>query len=522
MMGAPAIAPVGLTSGEVLPGVYLETNFAQGPAVGSGLTRAILVLCNKLTSGTATVSTEIYGPDTANPLQTEPQAIALAGPGSEGHRMFRRMAAVAGANGGPPVYFLFVAESAGAQATGTITIVGTATGQATHRTFLGDEFVDIGIALGDTPTSIAVNIVAAVNAQNHWPVTASNVAGVVTLTAKQKGLRGNWIRFQALILSNVSIVTTTTGTTDSFLAGGTTSDSNATALATINARWFYQIVSAAEDATQLGALTSQVATQASALNGIRQRVFAGSVDTVANANTIATGLNFARAEIVWSEKNPFTPAELAANNAMVYALEEASELGFRTNFIGYGNDAETQPYWKVPSSRVASARPSPASLRSALINGLTPIGVNGNGSTFIVDRFTTRTLNGALPDPRIRESHKVTITDRFADALSASLSAAMAGRVIGDDPPNGQAPPPNTATPRLVRITLNQILDDFAANAKIQSGVDPNTGVDRLAQQKTSSVVQRETNPTSRMGLRVPLATVDNWRQSAAIVDQVA
>ena len=207
---------------------------------------------------------------------------------------------------------------------------------------------------------------------------------------------------------------------------------------------------------------------------------------------------------------------------MVYALEEASELGFRTNFIGYGNDAKTQPFWKVPSSRLAAARPSPATLRSALTNGLTPLGVNANGSTYIVDRFTTRTLNGAQPDPRIREAHKVTITDRFGDRISTDLSTAMAGRVIGDDPPNGMAPPPNTATPRLVRMIVNAALDDFAGNAKIQSGVDPNTGIDRLKQQKTSSQVQREANPTSRMGIRVPLQTIDNWRQSAAIIDQVA
>lgn len=521
-MGAPAIAPVGLTSGEVLPGVYLETNFAQGPAVGSGLTRAILVICNKLAAGSATVDTEIYGPDTTNPLQTEPQMIALGGPGSEGHRLFRRMATVAGANGGPAVYWLFATESAGASATGTVTITGTATGQASLRLFVGDEFVDTLISLNDTPTIIAGNVATAVNAKTYWAVSAANAAGVLTLTAKQKGPRGNWIRFQSQIISNVSITTTVSATADAFLTGGTTADSNANALATINARWFASIVSAAEDATQLGALASQVSTQATALNGIRQRVFSGSVDTVSNANTIATGLNNPRVEVVWSEKSPFTPAELAANNAMVYALEEASELGFRTNFIGYGNDAKTQPYWKVPRSRVAAAAPSPATLRSALTNGLTPLGWNSNGTTYIVDRFTTRTLNGSQPDPRIREAHKVTITDRFGDRISNDLSTAMAGRVIGDDPPNGAAPPPNTATPRLVRIIVNRALDDFADNAKVQSGVDPNTGVDRLKQQKTSSQIQREANPTSRMGIRVPLQTIDNWRQSAVIVDQVA
>lgn len=512
-MSNPAIAPVGLTSGEVLPGIYLEANFAQGMAVGSGLTRAILVLANKTAAGAATPDTEIYGPDTTNQLQSEAQMINWGGPGSEAHRLFRRMAAITGGQSGPPIYWIFVTESAGAKATAEVTIATNATGNATHRLWVGDEYVDTGIFTGDTPTIIAAAIAANVNAKTHWPVTAAAVAGVLTLTAKQNGLRGNWLRFMAAIIANASIGTTTTATADAFFTGGTTADSNATALATIAARWFYQIVSAAEDSAQVGALVSQANTQALAINGLRQRVFFGSVDTVANCITAAVGKNAARAEVIWSEKNPFTPGELAANNAMVYALEEADELAFRTNFINYGNDAKTQPLWKVPPSRVPGAAPSPATLRSALANGITPIGVNAaSGTTYIVDRFTTRSLDGAQPDPRIREAHKVTITDRVADVLVARLARNNAGKVIGDDPPKGAPPGPNMATPRTVKLDVFQTIDDFAANSKVQN---PD-------QVKAGTIVQREANPTSRMGIRIPLQTIDNFRQAAVIIDQVA
>ncbi len=511
-MSAPAIAPVGLTSGEVLPGIYLETNFAQGLGAGSGLTRAILVLANKTAAGAAVPDTELYGPDTTNVLQTEAQMINLGGAGSEAHRMFRRMAAITGGQSGPPIYWLFVTESSGAKASGTITVAGTASGNATHRTWVGDEYVDTGIFNGDLEGAIATNIAAKINAMTHWSVTAAATAGAVLITAKQNGLRGNWIRFQAAIISNGSITTTTTATVDASLAGGAASDSNATALTTIAARWFYQIVSAAEDSAQVGAAASQVSTQALAINGIRQRLFFGSVDTIANCITAAVGKNSPRAEVIWSEKSPWTPGEWAANNAMVYALEEADELGFRTNFIGYGNDAKTAPFWKGPRSRVASAVPTPATLRSALSNGITPIGVNPTGSTYIVDRFTTRSLNGAQPDPRIREAHKVTITDRVADALIARLARNNAGKVIGDDPPKGAPPGPNMATPLTVRMEVLLTIDEFVANSKLQ----------RPDQIKAGTVVQREENPSSRMGIRLPLQTIDNYRQSAIIIDQVA
>ncbi len=507
-----AIVPVGLTSNEPTPGIFMEVNFAQGQSVGSGLTRAILVLANKLSAGSATVETVIYGPDTPVQLQTEPQMIALAGAGSEAHRMFRRMAAVTGENG-PPIYWLFVTESVGAQATGTITIATTATGNGTLRIWVGDEFVDTGIFTGDTATVIATAAVANILAKTHWAVTASNASGVITITAKQAGLRGNFLRYQSAVIAPSPIGTTTSVTNDTFMTGGTTADSNATALATILPRWYYHIVSAAEDATQTGAAASQLATQSLAINGIRQRLFFGSTATLAATITIAIGINSPLSEVSWSEKSPWTPAELAANAAVVYAIEEASELGFRTNFIGYGNSATTQGNWKVPAPRAATAWPTPASIRSALNNGITPIGVNTiNGRTYIVDRFTTRSLNGSQPDARIREAHKVTISHRFADVLGKSLSEAGEDKVIGDDPPDGSAPAENMMTPGICRSIVFRIIDRFAAASKLQK-------VDGI---KKGTRVQREEDPTSRMGIRVPLATIDNFRQAAVIVDQVA
>lgn len=520
-MNAP-IAPVGLTSGEVLPGIYVEVNWAQGPAVGSGLRRGILVVANKTAAGIATPDTQIYGPDTAVPLQTEPQMIVLGGPGSEAHRMFRMMAKITGEGNMPPVYWIFVTESAGAKATGTITIATTATGPGTLRIWVGDEYVDTGINTGDTPTVIATAAAANITAKTHWAATASNVAGVITLTAKNNGLRGNWLRYMSAILAPASIGTTTTATTDTFFTGGAASDSNTTALATIAGRWFYYNVSAAEDAAQVGAFASQIATKSLALNGLRERLVFASVDTPANAITVGVGVNNPLAEMVHSEKSPHTPAEIAAHNAMIYALEEADELGFRTNFIGYGNSANTQPKWKLQASRVPAAWPTPATQRSLLQNGISPVAVNGTGTTYLVDRFTTKSLNGAVPETRIREAHKVTVAHRFADAMEARVRAGGEGKVISDDPPDGAPPIPGSYTPRMGKMAVYQTLNEFAAAAKVQSGINPLTGVDRLEEQKNGSRVERQVNPSSRMGFVVPLQTIDNFRQAAIIVDQVA
>jgi phage tail sheath gpL-like len=507
-MGA-SIVLTGLAANDPVPGVYVETNFAQGEATGSSAQRAILCLANKTSSGSAAVNTVVYGPDTDVPLQTEADMIALAGAGSEAHRMFRRIAAV---NKDTAVYWVFVTESAGTQATGTFVLTNAATGNGNHRCWVGDEFVDTAIASGDAVDTIGAAIAVSINAKTHWPVTAAYDSGTdtVTLTAKQKGLRGNWIRFMCAITSGIA--TTTGATTDAFLSGGATADSNTTALATILPNRYYYIASAAEDATQFGALVSQVNTQAAPTTGIRQRAFAGSVDTLANATTVATGINAARAEVVWHEKSPWTPAELAANAAAIYALFEAS-ANPRTNFAFFGNDAVTASFWKVPRSRTDSAHPTRASIKSALNNGLSPIAKNPNGTTYLVNRITSRSLSGSTADYRVRAAHKVTICDFFADDLQAKAALQNAGKRIASDPPEGaRMPGREVVTPSIFRGQIYSVLNTYDQNDLLQN----------LDQIKAGTIVQRETSPSTRLAARIPLQPIDNLEQIAIAVDQVA
>lgn len=502
-----SIVLTGLAENDPVPGVYVETNFAQGEATGSSAQRAIVCLANKRSTGSATVDTVIYGPDTTVPLQTEADMIALGGAGSEAHRMFRRIAAV---NKDTAVYWVFVAESAGTAATGTFTLANAATGNGVHRTYVGDEYAEASITSGDSVDTIGAAIAAAINAKTHWPVTAGYSTNVVTLTAKEKGPRGNWLRYMTSVTSGIA--TTSTVSVDTYLSSGATADDNTNALATILAKKFYYIVSAAEDATQLGALVSQVNTQASPTTGIRQRVFAGSIDTLANATTVATTINAARAEVVWSEKSDWTPAELAANQAAIVALFEASSNP-RTNFASFGNDAITTNYWRVPVPRTDSAHPTRASIKSALNNGLSPIGVNANRTTYLVNRITSRSLSGSTADYRIRPSHKVTICDFFADDLQAKATLQNAGKRIADDPADGaRVPGPQVVTPTIFRGQINSVLNRYDENDLLQN----------LAEIKAGTIVQRETSPSSRMAARIPLQPIDNLEQIAIAVDQVA
>lgn len=509
-MAASDVMITGLSPSDPVPGVYPEIRFAQGPVAGNSSVYEAVILANKLSTGSGTVDTVVYGPDSPDPIQTEQQIIDKAGAGSEAHRMFRRFTKF---NLTTPLRFVFVTESAGAKATYNIVFATTATGVGSVRIWVGDEFCDAPISTGDTVTVIGDAAADAINANTHWGVTAVNTAGSVAVTAKQKGPRGNQIRVMASIQSLGSIGTTVTPTTDTPLAGGTTADSNTTALATIASKRYYYIVSAAGDATQLGALATQVNTMAIPVNNKRQRVVAGAVGTLSASNTIATGLNNPRVEIVWSEKSPRTEAELAAGCAGIYALGEANTNNPRTSFVGYGNAADTATTWDVPAPRDASAHPTRASISSAILNGLSPIGVNANGTTYLVDRVTTRTLSGSTADYRIRDSHKVTICDYVGDEGAAKLTLQFGGKRIGDDPPQGgKMPGPEVVTPSMVRLALLGLIDKFDANDLLQD----------TQKIKDEMVVQRATSPRTRMDIIIPLRPIDNLKQIGFLINQVA
>lgn len=304
------------------------------------------------------------------------------------------------------------------------------------------------------------------------------------------------------------------------LASGATADSNTTALATILSKRFRYVVSAANDATQLGAVKTQVNSQALPASGNTQVIFAGFTGSLANCISLATGINAARVEIAWQKSSDMTPGEIAAQYAAAVALFEAGRLPRPLhNFNGFGNSEQTAPAWLLKAPR-SGAAPTTPEIESALHNGITPIGANQNGTSYIVKRITSRSLNGATPDYRIRDAHKVTILDFFADNLKVSLDRATDGKDIGDDPAPGAAPAsgdsqsnPDVFMPMNMRALIKDEIDLAAENGQF----------DRAAatRMKNTLQAQRETNPPTRMSARIKAEPIDILDQTATAIDQI-
>lgn len=132
---------------------------------------------------------------TKKEITSAQEAAETYGYGSPIHQMMRILRPISGDGvGGIPTIVFPQLSDVGAVAT-TIdwTITGTATSNATHsiviagRKNLDFQTYEYTVILGDTPTIIAGKIKDAITGVLGSPVSATNVAGVLTLTTKWEG-----------------------------------------------------------------------------------------------------------------------------------------------------------------------------------------------------------------------------------------------------------------------------------------------------------------------------------------------
>lgn len=94
------------------------------------------------------------------------------------------------------IWCLPLQVATGAVAAGSITITGAATGSGVLTLYIAGQRVQVAVVSGDALATVATAVAAAINAKSALPVKATVAAGVVTLTAKFKGLLGNDITLQ--------------------------------------------------------------------------------------------------------------------------------------------------------------------------------------------------------------------------------------------------------------------------------------------------------------------------------------
>src|SRR6185369_1869197 len=200
----------GLTPSYKLPGAFRETKYGQGKVSVGGTQIILTVTGNKLTSGSATADQDIV------PIYDEDGADAALGAGSEGAIQCYAALAIDGIvlEAAP------VAEASGAAAaTLTVTFTGTWSTGGTPVLYLFGKAIGFNVSAGGTVTDAAAALVAEINGQPRFFCSATNSSGVVTITVRSKGVRGNdYIARKDMTASPTGLVMTLTGGTA--LTGG--------------------------------------------------------------------------------------------------------------------------------------------------------------------------------------------------------------------------------------------------------------------------------------------------------------
>lgn len=491
-----SLSLTGFPTSNPIPGDYVEVSFGQGEQAGDLTTKKVLIIAPKTSAGTITADTAVEGP-----VMDENTAITLGGAGSPLHRMVMAFLSICKT---APVYVLAPTASAGTSATATVTVATTPTGVGVASIFVCCEETSYAFTSSDTVTTIAAGLVAAFNAKTYMPCTAANVSGVITLTAKLPGPEFNTLRVRAKITSGVA--TTITPTASTAFSGGATATSHTTALATILASKYDYIVAFTNDTTQLTAIGTQLTTQALPTNGIRQQCIAAHSTTPAASVTLAQALNNPLISLCNQRAAEEEHYVIAAKVAAVRYLNEVPFAAFNYDFYG----TKTGNIFPIKRPFSDADLFNQTELQTMLNGGVTPIQGATTGQAYIVRAITTKCLNGAQPDYRTRDVHRVTVAFKYADLALIGIAAANYQQ-CSDELPDGQPEPPAiVATPKRVKARLEQVL----FNMRDDGLVDPS----KIPTMIAGLQVGLDPGNSARMNIRTPLYAANLLHQTAHLV----
>jgi len=432
-----------------LPGAACEIIFNQGAASAFAPGREVVFVMPKSSAGSWTANTRYHVPN-------EAVASAGAGVGSPLHRGLRKFLRH---NRDAKVWAVpYAASSGGSPATATTTIIfsGSLTAGGTVTVIIAGESIPVGFTSTQTMTNIGDNVAAAINAKTWLPVTAANVTGTVTLSAKIAGAsQGTATIFAINVHSEIEplgtgLVATVLGQLGAGTAGadGTTTEPTnfQTALAVLDSVRKYYIVTSLTDATSLGHLKTHIVNKSVPKVGLRSVGIAANRQAGSAAATIATGRNYERLAIAWMENSEHDPCELAAAAAALIQKEEAVHPA--PNFDFYPLNDIILPHYADADI------PTPDEANDAINDGLMPFMTSGV-STYIVMATTTRSKDatGALDDPRSLERHRVSVADDFMDEELVEVGLNFRGKRLADDEllANGKVNGNQVERPNLLR-----------------------------------------------------------------------
>jgi len=480
-MSSPNISFKSIPSSIRKPGRYTEYNADGAISSLPVIANKILVIGQKTSSGIAVVNT-------AYPIFSTADSVLYAGAGSIADLTIK---ALLKANPYANVSMVCQADADGAApAAGTITVTVTATKAGSIDVWIANKQINIAVAIGDTPTVVAAALLAKINEiLVDLPITAAVEVGVLTLTAKCKGLQGNQIAIASKVTTTDVVLTNVQPT------GGTGDPVYTAALTAVFPGKYNIIVSTLNDATNLGSLKTHLNNLSAPTESRPAIGVYGYVGIQATIITLAgTTLNSERLTVGF---HPYTKTTQGGHSldyevAGAYAGVIASE------------EDPAMPLNGLPLVGIAPAaianRLSRSQQESCLAGGVTPLEV-GSGEQVVIVRAVSNYITNAsgTTDPTYLDITTIKTLDYVRLAIETRESLRFSRSKL------------STKTPKAVRTQIIDVLKQLEG-LEIVENVDKNLdGV----------IVERDSTDNNRLNALIPADVVNGLHVLANRIDLI-
>lgn len=385
-------------------------------------------------------------------------------------------------------------DAAGVAATATVTVTGPATAAGTLNLYIGGQKVKVAVASGDTASAVASAIVSAISADSSLPVSASALAGVVTLTAKHKGEAMNELDLRLNYYSGEEIPAGL-GVALAAFSGGTTNPDVAGVFAAIGDEQFNVLALPYLDAANIATFQSEMETRFGPMKQIEGLGIAAKNASAASLQSFGDGLNTPHLSVMGCYKVPTAPYKVAASLAAVVTY--------------FGNIDPARPFQTLALKGVLSPaiedRFTQSERNSLLFDGISTHVVSSDGVVRIERLITTyqETASGAADDSYLDVETMLTLGYLRHDLRTYLLTKYPRHKLASDG--IRVAPGQAIVTPKLIKAEL---LSKFRQWEEL--GL-----VENFDQFKRDLIVERNAADPNRLDVLLPPDLINQLRVSA-------
>lgn len=470
------------------PGQYIEIDPTRAVGGIPAQARKILIIGQRLATGSQLA---------ANPCRVMSGAHG-AGLFGIGSQLAAMIAAAKAANTSTDMFACALDDLvAGVVATGTLTITGAPTAPGTLNLYVAGIAVKVGVALAEAVAVTATNIAAAINANPALPVSATAASGVVTVTAKHKGLCGNDIDLRVNYYDGEGLPA---GLAIAIVAmsGGTGNPDITAALAALGGDQYYTIITPWTDSANMAVLEAFLFGRWGPMSQKTGTAFGCVRGTYSGLTTIGAARNSPMSCLLGIYDMPVAPWISAATWGAVVEFNGAIDpaRGFQTLLL---------PGLMAPPIKSQLIRDQ----RDILLrNGISTFTVDQGGNVLIEQVVTTYQTNAyGIPDVSYLKLNSVWTADAIRYAVRARIALRFPRHKLANDGTNF-APGQAIVTPSIIRAELIGLFREME-----EAGL-----VEDFNQFKNDLLVVRSTASVNQVNAVIPPNLINQFDVFAASV----